>query len=144
MTSSITDLRTEEKAARGVVETVGKAWGDNNPDGFADAYTEDATMILSGDRFFRGREVIRKVAQQQFSSAHKGTTLLQNVVDLRFIGPGTAVIVTEGGVLAPGETEPAPDRAIRATWVLAKKPDQKWYVAAYQNTRNADAQLPGA
>ena len=144
MTSSTTDQSTEETAARGVVEAIGKAWADNNPDGFADAYTEDATMILSGDRFFRGREVIRKMVRQQFASAHKGTTLLQTVVDLRFLSQDTAVIVTEGGVLVPGETAPSAEREIRATWVLAKQPDQKWSIAAYQNSRNADNPLPGA
>jgi len=144
MTSSMTDLATEEAAARGVVEAIGKAWADNNPDGFADAYAEDASLILSGDRYFRGREVIRKMTRHQFATAHKGTTLLQNIVDLRFLSPDTAVVITEGGVLVPGETVPAAEREIRATWVLNKKPDQKWYIAAYQNGRNADTPLPGA
>jgi hypothetical protein len=30
-----------------------------------------------------------------------------------------------------------------ATWVLAKK-NEGWQIAAYQNTRNADGELPGA
>jgi uncharacterized protein (TIGR02246 family) len=133
----------DEAAVRSVVDGIRAAWADNDGDAFADAYTEDASLILSGDRYLSGREMIRKVVTQQFSTAHLGTTLLQDIVDLRFIGPGSAVAITEGGVLAPGEVQPAPARAIRATWVLSKQ-DGKWFIAAYQNTRNEDAQLPGA
>lgn len=133
----------DEAAIRGVVNGIRMAWADNDADAFADAYTQDASMILSGDRYLSGRETIRKVVTQQFRTAHLGTTLLQDVVDLRFIGSGSAVAITEGGVLGPGEVRPAPARAIRATWVLSKQ-DGKWLIAAYQNTRNEDTQLPGA
>jgi uncharacterized protein (TIGR02246 family) len=147
MTSNVTQAgvgTTQEQAeAKAVVDGVAAAWKDNNPDGFADAYTADASLILSGDRFLQGREMIRAVITQKFKAGHKGTTLLQNIVDLRFPAPSTAVVITEGGVLAPGESEPAPERAIRATWVLVKE-DGNWLITAYQNTRNADQALPGA
>jgi len=148
MTSNATEAgigtaRGEETAARAVIDDIGKAWAANDGDAFADAYTEDGSMILSGDRYLSGREVIRKTIKQQFASAHQGTTLLQDIVDVRFLSPQTAVVITEGGVLAPHETAPAPERAIRATWVLAKQ-SNTWLIAAYQNTRNADGTLPGA
>lgn len=133
----------DESGVRSVVDGIGKAWRSNNADAFADAYTEDASMILSGNRYLSGREVIRAVVTQQFKSAHQGTTLLQNIVNLRFLAHDVAVVITEGGVLAPSEVEPAPERAIRATWVLTKE-NNAWLIAAYQNTRMADAQLPGA
>jgi len=148
MTSDTTEAATstwlaDETAARSVVDNIGKAWAANDPNAFADAYTAEGTMILSGDRFMQGRETIRTIVAHQFVSAHKGTTLLQNVVDVRPLGRDAAVVITEGGVLAPGETTPAPERAIRATWVLEKQAGN-WLIAAYQNTRNADGQLPGA
>jgi uncharacterized protein (TIGR02246 family) len=132
----------EEIEIRGVVDHISKVWENHDPDGFADAYTQDASMILSGDRFLQGREVIRKVITQQFKSAHKGTTLMQNIVDVRFLTPESAVAITEGGVLASGETLPAPEREIRATWVFSKE-NGAWLIAAYQNTRMADGTLPG-
>jgi len=144
MTTETTRTRAvDETAARAVVDNVGRAWADNDPDAFADAYTAEGTMILSGDRFMQGREVIRKMVTQQFATAHKGTTLLQNVIDVRPVGENAAVVITDGGVLTPGEVEPHPDRAIRATWVLEKQ-DGNWLIAAYQNPRNADGRLPGA
>jgi uncharacterized protein (TIGR02246 family) len=42
------------------------------------------------------------------------------------------VLITEGGVLAPGETVAA-ERLIRATWVVAKQ-DNGWQLAAYHNS----------
>jgi uncharacterized protein (TIGR02246 family) len=100
-------------------------------------------MVLSGNRYFKGREVIRAVVTQQFEFAHQGTTLLQNIADVRFLSSETTVVITEGGVLASGETEPPPERATRATWVLAKKNDGR-RIAAYQNTRSAHGEQPGA
>jgi uncharacterized protein (TIGR02246 family) len=133
----------DESGVRSVVDGIGKAWESNNADAFADAYTEDGSMILSGDRYLSGREVIRAVVTQQFKSVHQGTTLLQNIVDLRFLTHDVAVVITEGGVLTLGEVKPAPERAIRATWGLTKE-NNAWLSAAYRNTRRADAQLPGA
>lgn len=144
MTSNIAETAQSVDAAavRGVVDGIAESWAANSADGFADAYSEDASLILSGDRFFKGREVIRQMTKHQFATAHKGTTLLQNIVDLRFLSPVVAVVVTEGGVLTAGETEPAPERALRATWVMAKNGDI-WEIAAYQNGRMADVPLQG-
>ncbi|WP_271217491.1 SgcJ/EcaC family oxidoreductase [Streptosporangium carneum] len=135
--------RSDEAAARGVVDRVNAAWAAHDADAFADAYTEDATMVLSGDRYFTGRETIRAALIQEFQSRHRGTHLLADIVDVRFIGPDAAVLITEGGVLVPGETVPAEERAIRATWTLARQGGE-WFIAAYQNTRNVDGKLPGA
>jgi|SRR5882757_5575238 len=140
MSASLTSL--EGTIARTVVDGIGEAWARNNPNAFADAYTEDASMILSGNRYFRGRETIRQVATSQFGSAHSQTTLLQNIVNVKALGADAMVVITEGGVLAPNETVPAPDRAIHATWVLART-NGSWLIAAYQNSRDADSALPG-
>lgn len=131
----------DEAAVRAVVDRINAAWADHDADAFADVYTDDATMVLSGDRFLRGRETIRTDLVREFQGRHRGTKLISDVVDLRFLGTDTAVMITEGGVLAPGESEPAPEREIRATWTCAKQ-DGEWYLAAYQNTRNAEGKLP--
>jgi len=146
MAVNVTQTPTEadlQTMAKGVVDGITEAWAAHDPDAFADAYTTDASLILSGDRYLRGREAIRSVITQQFKSAHQGTTLLQNIVDFRTLTPDSVVVVTEGGVLVPGELQPAPARALRATWVIAKE-NGTWLIAAYQNTRNEDTQLSGA
>lgn len=141
--ASVGQTDADEAAVRAVVDRINAAWDAHDGNAFADVYTEDATMVLSGDRFLRGRETIRADLVHEFQGRHLGTRLISDVVDLRFISEETAVVITEGGVLVPGETTPAAEREIRATWTCAKQ-NGKWYLAAYQNTRNADGKLPGS
>ena len=133
----------EKAAACSVTDRIDAAWNANDGDGFADVFTSDGSLALSGDRYYKGREDIRTHVKEQFAGPHKGTRLVQNIVDFMFIGPQAAVVTTEGGVLAPGENDVHPDRALRATWVVTKQ-DDTWYIAAYQNGRRADGKLPGA
>jgi uncharacterized protein (TIGR02246 family) len=132
----------DEAAVRAVPDRIRDAWGAHDAAAFAAAYTSDATMILSGDRYFQGRPSILQAIKHSFAGDHKGTTLLQNIVNFRVIGPQTAVLITDGGVLAPGETVPAHERELRATWVIAKE-NGEWLVAAYHNGRPAGEQLRG-
>jgi uncharacterized protein (TIGR02246 family) len=134
---------TDLAAVKAVPDRISDAWDANDHRAFAAAYTDSATMILSGDRFVRGRAEILTEVERSFATAHKGTSLVQNIVDVRGTGPDSAVLITDGGVLAPGETTVAPEREIRATWVLTRQRGE-WLIAAYQNTRNADGKLPGA
>lgn len=138
-----TEIGVEEAAARDVVERVNAAWGANDPDAFADAFAPDATLILSGDRYFNGRENIRRALHQSFATDHKGTRLSTYVVDFRWLDGNIASMVTEGGVLLPGQSEPDWERALRATWIAARQPDGTYLVASYQNGRRADGALRG-
>jgi uncharacterized protein (TIGR02246 family) len=143
LTSSVENLDSEAAAAVQVVSRVNAAWDRNDAEEFAAVYTEDATLILSGDRFFEGREHIARELALSFAGPHKGTRLIADVVSFHWIAPGLAAIVTEGGVVAPGEDTFVWDRALRATWVAARQEDGGYLVAAYQNGRRADGALKG-
>ncbi|KUJ70410.1 hypothetical protein ACZ90_03805 [Streptomyces albus subsp. albus] len=56
----------------------------------------------------------------------------------RLLGDGVALLITEGGILAPGETEASGDGAVRASW-LAVEQDGQWRLAAYQNSPRGNA-----
>ncbi|KOX03255.1 MULTISPECIES: SgcJ/EcaC family oxidoreductase [Micromonospora] len=109
------------------------AWEKNDGDAFADTFTEDGTMILPGDVFLTGREQIRAFMRQAYAGPYSGTRVFGEPLSVRAVGEDVVVVVTRGGVLAPGETEVAPERTIRATWVIGRE-DGQWLVAAYQNT----------
>ncbi|WP_309117757.1 SgcJ/EcaC family oxidoreductase [Saccharothrix sp.] len=138
--SSATTPRTRsaEAGVREVLDGVARAWAGGDADAVADACAKNARMVLSDDRFLRGREMIRTAMTREFATADRGRTLVQDVVDLRFLQPGVAVVVTEGGDLVAEERRP-----VRATWVLANGLDG-WRIAAYQNSRIAGETPPGA
>lgn len=130
----------EKAAACSVTGRIDAAWNANDAVAFAAVFADNGSMVLSGDRYFRGREEILKALTESFTTDHKGTSLIQNIVDFKPLTAASAVITTEGGVLAPGETEVHPQRALRATWVVTKV-NGEWLLAAYQNGRRADGKL---
>lgn len=44
------------------------------------------------------------------------------------------MVITQGGLLLPGETVVPPERVGRQTWVIVKQ-GREWAVTAYQNSR---------
>ncbi|MEH1099496.1 SgcJ/EcaC family oxidoreductase [Micromonospora sp. CPCC 205561] len=119
-------------AIRAVPGRIVQAWADNDAAAFAAMFTSDGTLILPGI-FLQGREEIQGFMTQAYAGPYKGTNVTGNPIAVKHLSEGVALIITQGGVLAPGETEPAPERAIRATWTLAKQ-GRDWLITAYQNT----------
>jgi len=139
VTDSTPDLDTEavRAAAGSAVDRVVNAWAGGDADAFAAAFTASGTMVLSGDRYFRGREDIRASMSMALAGPFKGTRLADEIIDLRLLAPGVAVVTTDGGILVPGEEQVAWERALRSTWVVVEQ-DGDWLIAAFQNGRRAD------
>ncbi|MDQ1720567.1 MAG: hypothetical protein QOI26_301 [Pseudonocardiales bacterium] len=128
-----TELTDSDKAAvAGLTQRMVAAWSGHDADAFADLFVDDGTMILPGV-FRAGRAEIQAFMAHAFETEYEGTQVTGQPLDLRFLSSDVAVLLTEGGVLAPGDTEVTDDRAIRATW-LAVKRDGQWQLAGYQNS----------
>jgi uncharacterized protein (TIGR02246 family) len=94
-------------------------------------------MVLPGV-YLKGREKIRGYMADAFAAQYKGTQVTGKPLDLKFLSVSSGVLLTEGGVLHPGENKPTQERAIRASWVVVKE-DGQWMLAFYQNCqRDAD------
>ncbi|MYW93048.1 SgcJ/EcaC family oxidoreductase [Amycolatopsis rubida] len=130
MTSTGTDA--DKAAIASLTQRVTAAWAYHDGDAFADLFTEDGTMILAG-QFAKGREAIRVFLKDAYAGEYRGTQVTGKPVDLRFLSPDAAILLTSGGVLYPGESEVAGRNAIRATWTAVKEAGE-WKLAAYQNT----------
>lgn len=123
----------KEKEALSVPLRLVAAWARNDATGVADVFTEDGILILPGDVYKVGREEIRSFMAAAYAGPFKGTGVTGKPVDLRFVSDNVALIRTHGGILAPGQTEIAPELAVRSTWVTVKK-DGVWQLAGYQNS----------
>lgn len=131
-----TDLTATDVDVAGMVQAVRRiteAWASNDADAFADVFTTDGIMILPGGVFLTSREEIRSFMRAAYAGDYRGTGVFGEPIAVRSLGADAGVVITKGGVLAPGETEVSPDHTIRATWVLAEQ-DGEWQIASYQNS----------
>ncbi|HEY3259105.1 MAG TPA: SgcJ/EcaC family oxidoreductase [Pseudonocardiaceae bacterium] len=122
----------DQAAVAALTQRVIAAWAYHDADGFAEVFTEDGTMILPG-LFRKGREEIRAYLKDAYANQYKGTQVTGRPIDMRFLAPDVCLLLTQGGVLAPGESEVSDDQAIRASWTVVKR-DGEWKMAAYQNS----------
>lgn len=121
----------DAQAAQKVIGRIVSAWAKNDADAFADTFTEDGSLILPGV-FLESRDKIRAFMTQAFAGPYKGTNVTGQPLMMKPLADGVLVI-TQGGVLMAGETQVAPERAIRASWLLSRK-SPEWLIYAYQNT----------
>ncbi|HEX9540979.1 MAG TPA: SgcJ/EcaC family oxidoreductase [Streptosporangiaceae bacterium] len=124
--------KKKEAAVLDVVKGVHEAWNNADPDAFVAEYLEDASAILPG-AYMKSREEIRGAMAFSFNGPLKGTRSSDKVLDVRFLNDDAVVVISETGILVPGETEAPPERTVYATWVLARQ-DGKWLLAAYSNS----------
>jgi uncharacterized protein (TIGR02246 family) len=124
--------KKEEAAVLDVVKGVYEAWNNADPDAFVAEYLEDASAILPG-AYMKSREEIRGAMAFSFKGPLKGTRSSDKVLDVRFLNDDAVVVISETGILVPGETQAPPERTAYATWVLARR-DGQWRLAAYSNS----------
>lgn len=132
MTSTTKTAATSEQAVSAVLDQMYDAWAAADPDGIADLYTTD-TLVVARGSVLQGSGAVRQWFADGFAGRLKGSTTIDEDRTVRFPTPDTAVVVSTGGVLMPGETSIPPQRLVRATWVLARQAGA-WLIAGYHNS----------
>ena len=130
-TSTSTSTK-DEIAIQAVLDDSYRAWAAGDAVGMVADYTADATAIMPGS-LREGRDAIRENMAQAFAGPLKGTSIYSRQLGLRFAGDGTAIVVSESGILFPGQTTVPDEGKVYATWVLEKR-DGSWKIAAYHNS----------
>jgi len=124
--------QNQEEAVVAVVHGVHQAWDKGDADAFVSEYAENASATLPGS-YMKSRQDIHGSMTFLFNGPFKGTRASDKVLDVRFLNDDTAVVITETGVLIPGEDAAPPERTAYATWVLTRQ-DGKWLIGAYCNS----------
>lgn len=121
----------EQAAIAAVSQRVVAAWAAHDADAFAGVFVEDGTMVMPG-LYLKGRDKIRDYMANAFAAQYKGTQVTGKPLGFKFLSDSSCVLLTEGGVLHPGENKPTKERAIRASWIVMKE-DGRWMLAVYHN-----------
>ncbi len=124
----------EETAVRALYQQLMDGWNKGSGEAFASVFTEDGDLVGFDGTHVKGREEIASFHQPLFDKWLKGTRLVGQVKQVRFLGPDVALMHAVGGTVMRGQAEPAPERDSIQT-LVATKHSGEWYLAAFQNTR---------
>ena len=129
----MSDTRIADEAAiRAVLNDSYLAWAAGDADGMVAAYTDDASAVMPGS-LRDGRDAIRASMSAAFAGPLKDTTTYNQQLSVRFLGRDAAIVLSESGILFPGQSEVPEASKVNATWVLEKR-DGSWRIAAYHNS----------
>jgi uncharacterized protein (TIGR02246 family) len=125
---------TEAGAVRALYTRAMEGWNLGSGDTFAAPFAEDADFVAFDGERFRGREEIAHFHGKEFKTHLRGTRLVGDVTDLRFLTNDIAVMHATGGTILRGKSEPAPERHSLQTLVAVRR-NGEWTIVAFQNTR---------
>jgi uncharacterized protein (TIGR02246 family) len=125
---------TDERAIRALHRRVLEAWGAGDGEAFAAPFSDDAVFIGFDGSVMRGREQIASTHQEVFDHWMKGTRLVEEGTEVRFVARDVAIVHALGGTLMRGKSEPAPERESIQT-LVAVRDGGGWSFASFQNTR---------
>lgn len=124
---------TDTAAIHALIDGLTEAWDRGDGTTYGAGFTDDATYITYVGTLYRGPEEIGRAHQALFDSFLKGTRLASEVIDLRFHGPDTAVVITRGDTYK--KNRPAKLPKVQ-TYTVVRQADGEWRVAAFQNTKH--------
>jgi uncharacterized protein (TIGR02246 family) len=101
---------------------------------FAAPFAADAEFVAFDGERFHGREEIARFHDAEFKTQLRGTRLVGEVTDARFLASDVAVMHASGGTVPRGKSAPAPERHSIQTLVAVRR-NNEWKIVAFQNTR---------
>ncbi len=121
--------KADQQAVLDVLKGVYNAWEANDAEAFVADYLDDASVVQPGV-YKKSRQEVQSTMAGGFAGPLKGSRVIDQPQDVRFLNEDTAIVISEGGIVFPGQDAVSSQAMVRATWVLAKR-DGRWRVAAY-------------
>jgi len=128
------ESQTELDQVRALYARAMEGWNLGSGEAFAVPFADDCDFIAFDGVRFRGREELVRAHDPLFKTHLKGTRLVGDVTDVRFLGNDVAVMHASGGTVLRGKSAPAPERNSIQTLVAIRRSGE-WKVVAFQNTR---------
>jgi uncharacterized protein (TIGR02246 family) len=125
----------DETAIRSLYFQMIDSWNRGSGDDFAAPFAEDGDLVGFDGTHLKGRQEIASFHQQLFDTCLKGSYLVGKIRNVRFLTSDVAIIHVVGGTIMDGQTDIEPERNSIHTLVVMKGSDDKWHIAAFQNTR---------
>jgi uncharacterized protein (TIGR02246 family) len=107
------------------------AWDSHDADAYGACFTDDASYTIYIGSRYAGRQAIVESHRALFRVFLKGTRLADEVRDVRFYGPDTAVVTASGDTYK--RRRPTRLRKVQ-TLTVVRGADRRWRVAAFHNT----------
>jgi uncharacterized protein (TIGR02246 family) len=123
---------TDRQAIRDVLASLYKAWEAGDAEAFVADYTEDATVVQPGV-YKKDREEVRTTMAAAFAGPLSGSRAVDHPSSIRFVTGDTAIVISEGGIIFPGQDAVASEGTVRASWVMVRR-DGSWRIASYHNS----------
>ena len=112
----------DEKAVLTVAMRIQEGWERNDADFFADTFADNGSLLMKDDQLTSRRQ-IREYMKAGFEGYFRGARVRGWPLAVRFLDDTTAMIISQGGILLEGETETAPERQVRVTWIVVRTGD---------------------
>lgn len=129
-----TSQSPDESAVRGLYQEFMDAWNRGSGEDFAAGFAHDGDLIGFDGTHLKGRQEIGPFHQELFNKYLKGTRLVGQVTNVRFLAPDVALMHAVGGTIMRGKSQASPERDSIQT-LVAIRTDNQWRLAAFQNTR---------
>ncbi|MEC3975175.1 SgcJ/EcaC family oxidoreductase [Amycolatopsis sp. H20-H5] len=121
-----------EKAVLTVPQLIKAAWAANDGDFFASIFVENGSLLMQ-DEQLTSREDIRAFMTAGYAGIYRGASVDGWPLSVKFLADDVALVVTQGGIILDGETEIAPQREIRAVWIITLV-DGHWKLVSHQSS----------
>lgn len=120
-----------EQDIRALFADLEAAWNRGDGDAYGACFTEDASYTTFVGTVYRGRADLASGHQALFSGVLKGTRMVNEITEIRFYGPGVAVVTGRGEV-----SKKRPGKLAKVqTYTLVREADGRWRIASFHNTK---------
>lgn len=123
---------SDRQAVIDVITRLIDAWQRHDADAYGAEFTDDATYVTFVGTHYRGRRDIVESHRTLFAKYLKGTKLADEIFDVRFVGPDTAVVTGRGDTYKGDK----PKKLTKVqTYTLVRNVHDQWHIAAFHNTK---------